>query len=821
MRWEEMTVGQRIGLGFTAVLVILAVLGVLALFGVNGIVKNAGEVIGGNRLDGDLAQKEVDHLSWAAEVNTLLTDEKVTKLDVQLDYKLCGFGKWYYGEGRREAEKMAPSLAPIFQKIEEPHKRLHESAAKISAVFRQPHPGLTLTLSNRLADHLQWVSDVNRKLATEAGGLYTYQAQVKNIIDEAFSIVQGLDADASGGTPVVRQAKTKKILESIRFGLDTQDYVFVIDTQPVMLVHPTQDLIGKNLADSQDPNGKKLFMEMVKICQEKGEGFLTYYWPKPGSDKPVPKMTYVKIYKPWGWILGTGVFLNVKNQALLARADDFAQNKPFSLGVQIDPAKCAFGRFLNDPATSQLKSEFPEFKAAMEAVEEPHHRLHNSAAAIERAINELDMQGAIQIFNTQTLPALEGVKEHLHQAIAAEEKLAEGFSGAQNIYAVETVPNLKQVQKLLHEIRAEAKKHIMTDEVMLAAAQGTRRNVIIFGILAVLVGIALALFIRWGLVRTLTQVAEGIGGNADQVVEAAGQVSGSSQQLAEGASEQAASLEETSSSLEEMSAMTRQNADNATQANSLMDESKIVVTKAESSMEEMSRAMKEISDSGQEISKIIKTIDEIAFQTNLLALNAAVEAARAGEAGQGFAVVADEVRNLAQRAAEAAKNTAQLIESTVNKINQGNHLVTESQEAFMEVAAKSGKIAELINEIAAASAEQAQGIDQINQAISQLDKVTQQNAANAEESAAASEEMSSQAENMKDLVGQLRALVGGIKAGMVREFERRGPRAAPAGPAVKTTAVQKAPKPAAKLSNKGKEVKADKIIPFNEDFKDF
>jgi len=818
MRWDEMTVGQRIGFGFAAVLVVLAVLGLLALVGVSGIVTNASEVIDGNKLDGNLAQKEVDHLIWAAEVNALLTDEKVTKLDVQIDHKLCAFGKWYYGEGRRQAEKMTPSLAPILQKIEEPHQRLHESAAKISAVFRQPHSGLTLTLANRLADHLQWVSNVNQKLAAEAGGLYAYQAQVKNIIDEAFSIVQGLAADPAGGAPAARQALAKKVLRTIRFGLDDQDYVFVVDTQPVTLVHPNQELIGKNMADFQDPNGKKLFMEMVRICQQKGEGFLTYYWPKPGSDQPVPKMTYVKMYKPWGWILGTGIFLDEKNQALLARADDFAQNKPFSLGVQIDPTKCAFGRFLNDPVTVRLKEEFPEFKAAMTAIEEPHHRLHNSAAAIEKAVNDLDMQKAIQIFDNQTLPALEEVKKYLNQALAAEEKLAEGFGQAQNIYAAETVPNLKQVQKLLHEVRDEAKKHIMTDEVMLAAAQGTRRNVIVFGILAVLVGIALALFIRRGLVRTLTQVSEGIGGNAEQVVEAAGQVSSSSQQLAEGASEQAASLEETSSSLEEMSAMTRQNADNAAQANSLMDETKTVVAKAETSMEQMSRAMKEISDSGQEISKIIKTIDEIAFQTNLLALNAAVEAARAGEAGQGFAVVADEVRNLAQRAAEAAKNTAQLIESTVNKINQGNHLVTETREAFTEVSANAGKIAELINEIAAASAEQAQGIDQINQAMSQLDQVTQQNAANAEESAAASEEMNAQAESMKDLVGQLQALVGNIQASMVRGFERRVAPAAPARPAVKTTAFQKT---ALKPSPKGKEVKADQVIPMDEDFQDF
>ena len=209
-------------------------------------------------------------------------------------------------------------------------------------------------------------------------------------------------------------------------------------------------------------------------------------------------------------------------------------------------------------------------------------------------------------------------------------------------------------------------------------------------------GILVGIFLVWSLGRSVTlplrRVIAGLTEASDQVASASGQVSTSSQSLAEGSSEQAASIEETSSSLEEMASMTNQNADNAAQADGLMKEAGAVVVRANTSMENLAVAMEEISTASQETQKIVKTIDEIAFQTNLLALNAAVEAARAGEAGAGFAVVADEVRNLAMRAAEAARNTAELIEGTVNQIREGTNLAGNTREAFVEVRDSAGKV---------------------------------------------------------------------------------------------------------------------------------
>ncbi len=281
------------------------------------------------------------------------------------------------------------------------------------------------------------------------------------------------------------------------------------------------------------------------------------------------------------------------------------------------------------------------------------------------------------------------------------------------------------------------------------------------GFSALIAGVLLAYFLTQGITKPIRRTVIGLTTGAQQVATASREVASSGQSLAQGSSEQAASLEETTSALEELSSMTNQNTENAQQANSLVKDTQQVVQKANRAMKQLHQAMEKIDAASDETAKIIKTIDEIAFQTNLLALNAAVEAARAGEAGAGFAVVADEVRNLAMRAAEAAKDTAGLIETNIHDIRDGFGLVRATDEAFTEVQSSVSKVSELVGEIAAASAEQSQGIEQINQAAVQMDKVTQQIAANAEESAAASEELSAQAETMLEQVSELVLLVDG------------------------------------------------------------
>lgn len=283
-------------------------------------------------------------------------------------------------------------------------------------------------------------------------------------------------------------------------------------------------------------------------------------------------------------------------------------------------------------------------------------------------------------------------------------------------------------------------------------------------IVAVLI-VTIMVCLRILAIKPIQRVIAGLGDVAASISRTSGQTSELSQALAHNSSRHAASVEETISSLEEMSAMTRQNADNAAQADSLMVSTSAVVDEANQAMGELNRSIAEISEASDETFKILKTIDEIAFQTNLLALNAAVEAARAGEAGAGFAVVADEVRNLAMRAAEAAKSTSGLIETTTSKVKEGSKLVEKTNSAFSDVAESSKKVASFVSEIAAASQEQAEGINQTSKAVNEMDEVAQKNAAGAEESASASDEMNSQAEQMKGFVTDLITLVGGSSDG--------------------------------------------------------
>jgi methyl-accepting chemotaxis protein len=378
-----------------------------------------------------------------------------------------------------------------------------------------------------------------------------------------------------------------------------------------------------------------------------------------------------------------------------------------------------------DLSTAEPLTVLPEGKQAVQEIEAMHQSVSDATRAMTQAVNAGDLNKALAFYQNDI------VDQQNRQM-----KAAAVFVGLQH--------------RTFVSIGQEAEDTIVSN-----------RWVTTF-LLLLTCGVALALLFVIRQINTMLRgsVAE-LALSSEQIVAAANQIAAGSQSLAQGASEQAATIEETSSAATEINAMAQRTMDGSRTTAEIVNTSQAGFQTTNASLHELIGAMDGIGESSQKISKIIKVIDEIAFQTNILALNAAVEAARAGEAGMGFAVVAEEVRNLAQRSAQAAKDTAQLIEDSMQKSDGGKLKVDQVAAAIGTITGESSRIKDLVDDIHQGSVEQSRGIEQISQAVTQMEQVTQRTAANAEEGAAAAEELNAQAESMLQVVDRLRVMVDG------------------------------------------------------------
>jgi methyl-accepting chemotaxis protein len=460
---------------------------------------------------------------------------------------------------------------------------------------------------------------------------------------------------------------------------------------------------------------------------------------------------------------------------------------------QFEEAAARAARDLKELEPLVQTREMREAQAALRLQVEDVTRLHEKYYGLLKSDNS---SAAIQ-FNTETLRGkYAGIIEATQHISSAEQAFA---------------------QTLAREAETRA-----------GASRWVTGGLSLFGLLAA----ASVVFAVRRALRDLHVLAGEIGDGAEQVASAAHQVSSASQSLAQGSSEQAATLEETSASTEEINSMTRKNAENARTAADETSAADLLLKETDEKLERMVGSMQEINASSEKISKIIKVIDEIAFQTNILALNAAVEAARAGEAGMGFAVVAEEVRNLAQRCAQAAKDTSTLIEESITRSNDGKLRLDEVAACVGKVVDNAGRIKLLANEVHVGSQEQARGIEQIARAVAQMQQVTQSTAASAEESASAGEEMSAQARSLREAATRLRSVAGddggrgptppvaGPKPAAQPRSTSVGALAQAVGHARAAAVVKSAPRHTPAAHSKAGSA-ATSEIPLDEDFRDF
>jgi methyl-accepting chemotaxis protein len=414
-----------------------------------------------------------------------------------------------------------------------------------------------------------------------------------------------------------------------------------------------------------------------------------------------------------------------------------------------------------------------------QAVEKHKQEFRDASGKVERAMGQLD-----PLLESETSRrGLSALRGQLDSLTLAHQEMIEALN-RQQFDVVQKVSDERVMPRAL-EISAGAEGFLEQESRnMVESTRSAETAAVVsrwIGILVTVLGLATGVVVL-GMVRSinvvLRKLSAAMAERAEQVASAASQVSSSSQALAQTASEQAASLEETAASSQELASQTKKNRENSQRAAEHVEETDAQVAGANRTLEQMVGSMQEIIGSSGKISKIIKVIDEIAFQTNILALNAAVEAARAGSAGMGFAVVADEVRNLAQRCAEAAGDTAALIEESIATSNGGKEKLAQVVEVIQSITASSAKVKGLVGEVDQGSREQSRSIEQISAAIRQMEQVTQSTAASAEECASASMDMNGQAEAMKEIVERLEALVGGAGEQLVAAPRRRLQRSA-------------------------------------------
>jgi methyl-accepting chemotaxis protein len=518
------------------------------------------------------------------------------------------------------------------------------------------------------------------------------------------------------------QAAAKDVISAMRYG--GSGYFWINDMHPTMIMHPIKpELDGTDLSQNKDPNGKFIFVEFANTVKKSGQGFVDYYWPKPGAAEPVLKYSHVVGFNPWGWVVGTGVY-----------ADDLAalywQNALWAA------VACLVG------ALVILCVAF----AIVRSVTAPIARLKTAMTAIADEGETADI-----------------VDHDRRDEIGAMAKSLLVLRDSVHERAVMRDRESRQQRQIEDERRGnEASWRSAAERQTLAIqALGAGLERLAAGDLTVAIDDIGDDYSKLRAdfntaVEALNGVIQAIAESTRIVNGSAGDISAATGNLSKRTEQQAAALEETAAALDEITATVKTASDRAGEAREMVAETKASAGKSGEIVRNAVAAMNRIEDSSNRIGQIIGVIDEIAFQTNLLALNAGVEAARAGDAGRGFAVVAQEVRELAQRSANAAKEIKTLISSSASEVGNGVTLVRSTGDALVEIEELVNRVNNHVSSIATAAREQATGLHEINASVNQMDQMTQQNAAMVEETTAASQTLAGESRQLSGLLSNFK-----------------------------------------------------------------
>jgi methyl-accepting chemotaxis protein len=581
------------------------------------------------------------------------------------------------------------------------------------------------------------------------------QDKILNLVESAYGVVEDFHRQVREGklTEAQARAAAREALRPLRFD-GGSGYYFIINTQYRQeLMPPKKELEGAKRDDQKDAKGNYFVRDMIDMAVRDKAGFTEYYYAKPGNDPtPVLKIAYVKMFEPWGWAVGTGLYMDDVDAAFWKVAG-VAIGATLLLLLVVALLSYAIIRSL----VRQLGGE-PEY-----------------AAAVAKAIAQGDLGMSIALRTGDRGSMLSAMRDmqSVLSRVLEEIKAVVGAAARGDFTRRVDVAGMSGYQR---ELAEDVNRLVATNE---AGLKDVSR------VLGALAGGDLTQRIDASYEGTFEQlrrdanatvdelrgIVDRLKESADTINVAGSEIASGNADLSQRTEQQASSLQETATSMEQLTGTVRQNAENARQANQLVVGASEAANRGGSVVREVVGTMQGISESSRKVVDIITVIDGIAFQTNILALNAAVEAARAGEQGKGFAVVASEVRNLAQRSAAAAKEIKLLIEDSVGKVENGSRLVDEAGRTMEEIVTSVRRVTDIMAEISAASSEQSTGIEEISKAISQMDESTQQNAALVEQASAAAESLEEQARALAAAVTHFRT----GEAAWDGNTNRRGP----------------------------------------------